>query len=73
MPRLRNRSSGRSTLSTTRLDYGFLERVYVKALLLELKKLGLAVASEVAIEVLYTGEVSRRVLRRSGCQRRCDR
>lgn len=39
------------------LGYGFLERVYVKSLLLELKKLGLNVASEVAIEVLYTGEV----------------
>ncbi|HEU0007676.1 MAG TPA: GxxExxY protein [Terriglobia bacterium] len=39
------------------LGYGFLERVYVKALLLELKKLGLAVGHEVAIEVLYSGEV----------------
>jgi GxxExxY protein len=39
------------------LGYGFLERVYVKALLLELKKVGLAVRHEVAIEVLYSGEV----------------
>jgi len=39
------------------LGYGFLERVYLKALLLELKKLGLVVGHEVAIEVLYSGEV----------------
>lgn len=39
------------------LGYGFLEKVYVKALLLELKKLGLTVACEVAIDVLYAGEV----------------
>ena len=39
------------------LGYGFLEKVYVKALLLELKKLGLIVANEVAIDVLYAGEV----------------
>jgi len=40
------------------LGYGFLEKVvYVNALLLELKKLGLTVANEVAIGVLYAGEV----------------
>jgi len=39
------------------LGYGFLEKVCVKALLLELKNLGLTVANEVAIDVLYAGEV----------------
>src|SRR5262245_2522366 len=39
------------------LGYGFLERVYVNALLLELNKLGLTVANEVAIDVLYAGKV----------------
>jgi GxxExxY protein len=39
------------------LGYGFLEKVYVKALLLELKRVGLTVANQVAIDVLYGGEV----------------
>ena len=57
IPRLRSRSSERSTPSYNTLGYGFLEKVYVKALLLELKKLGLTVVNEVAIDVLYAGEV----------------
>jgi GxxExxY protein len=39
------------------LGYGFLERVYINALLLEMKKLGLSVAKEVTIDVVYAGEV----------------
>jgi GxxExxY protein len=37
------------------LGYGFLEKVYVTALVIELRKLGLQVASEVAIKVYYLG------------------
>jgi GxxExxY protein len=39
------------------LGYGFLEKEYVNALLLELRKLGLTVANESAIDVLYAGKV----------------
>src|SRR5262245_997173 len=39
------------------LGYGFLEKVYINALLLGMKKLGLSVAKEVAIDVVYAGEV----------------
>ena len=39
------------------LGAGFLEKVYGKASLLEVKKLGLIVANEVPIDVLYAGEV----------------
>jgi len=37
------------------LGYGFLEKVYVNALVIELHKLGLQVAKEVAIRVYYLG------------------
>ncbi len=37
------------------LGYGFLEKVYEKALLLELKNLDLQVLSQVPIKVLYNG------------------
>ena len=39
------------------LGYGFLEKVYVKALLIELKKLGLNVQDELPIHVYYDGQV----------------
>jgi GxxExxY protein len=39
------------------LGYGFLEKVYVNALIIELKKLGLQALQEVAIDVFYKGQV----------------
>ncbi|MEK9164926.1 MAG: GxxExxY protein [Chloroflexota bacterium] len=39
------------------LGYGFLEKVYVKALIIEMQKLGLEVAHNVEILVRYSGEV----------------
>lgn len=39
----------------SKLGYGFLENVYVKALVIELKKRGLTPATEYAIEVKYEG------------------
>jgi len=38
------------------LGYGFLEKVYQKALLIELKKMGLESKEEVPIKVYYEGE-----------------
>ncbi|MBI4648545.1 MAG: GxxExxY protein [Bacteroidia bacterium] len=38
------------------LGFGFLEKVYENALIIELKKLGLIVANQVPIEVFYDGE-----------------
>jgi GxxExxY protein len=40
-----------------RLGYGFLESVYEKALLIELRRLGLKAESQVPITVYYDGEV----------------
>jgi GxxExxY protein len=37
------------------LGYGFLEKVYVQALVIELQNLGLEVARNVAITVFYAG------------------
>ncbi len=39
------------------LGYGFLEKVYVKALLIELEKMGLSAISECPIHVYYDGKV----------------
>lgn len=39
------------------LGYGFLEKVYERALLLELRDMGLAVAAQVPIRVKYKGTV----------------
>jgi GxxExxY protein len=39
------------------LGYGFLETVYKKAMLIEEKKLGLQVESEMPISVLYEGQL----------------
>ena len=38
------------------LGYGFLERVYVNALMLELRRLGLQAVQEVDIDVYYNGQ-----------------
>jgi GxxExxY protein len=38
------------------LGYGFLERVYVNALMLELRRLGLQAVQEVGIDVYYNGQ-----------------
>jgi GxxExxY protein len=40
-----------------RLGYGFLERVYEKAMLIELQKMGLSCSAQVPIRVWYEGEV----------------
>ena len=40
-----------------RLGYGFLEKVYHNAMVLELRKTGLEAASEKAIRVCYDGQV----------------
>lgn len=39
------------------LGYGFLEKVYVNALILELQKMGLEVAHNVQIQVYYVGQI----------------
>jgi GxxExxY protein len=39
------------------LGYGFLEKVYVKALLIELEKMGISAKSECPIQVYYDGKV----------------
>ena len=39
------------------LGYGFLEKVYQNALVIELRKLGLEVISEACIKVYYNGQV----------------
>ncbi len=39
------------------LGYGFLEKVYVKALLIELEKRGLSVQDELPIHVYYDGQL----------------
>ncbi len=39
------------------LGYGFLEKVYVTALIIELKNLGMEVADNVEIQVYYAGQV----------------
>ena len=39
------------------LGYGFLEKVYENALLIELKKLGVQAESQVPITISYSGEV----------------
>ena len=39
------------------LGYGFLEKVYERALLIELRKAGLAASSQVPIKVKYEGEI----------------
>jgi len=39
------------------LGYGFLEKVYVKALMIELKKRGLGVRDELPIHVYYDGQL----------------
>ena len=39
------------------LGYGFLEKVYEKALIIELKKSGLKVTSQLPIKVYYEGEI----------------
>lgn len=39
------------------LGYGFLEKVYVKALVIELERLGLEVATEYKIPVYYGGQL----------------
>ncbi len=39
------------------LGYGFLEKVYVNSLIIELRKLGLHVRQEVPIQVYYEGQV----------------
>ena len=40
-----------------RLGYGFLEKVYENALMIELKKEGIPAVSQSAIKVLYEGEI----------------
>jgi GxxExxY protein len=40
-----------------RLGYGFLEKVYVKALVIELRRMGLKVEEQVRITVFYDGVV----------------
>ena len=49
-----------------RLVYGFLEKVYVKALVIELRRMGLKVEEQVRILVLLRWHCRWRVLRRSG-------
>ena len=39
------------------LGYGFLEKVYENAMVLELRKMGLKVVSQAPIQVFYEGEV----------------
>ena len=39
------------------LGYGFLEKVYERAMVLELRKMGLKVVSQAPIQVFYEGEV----------------
>lgn len=39
-----------------KLGYGFLEKVYENALLIELKKLGLACEKQIPIDVFYDGQ-----------------
>jgi GxxExxY protein len=39
------------------LGYGFLEKVYIKALMIELKKRGLGVRDELPIHVYYDGQL----------------
>jgi GxxExxY protein len=39
-----------------KLGFGFLEKVYEKALLIELKKLGLEVQGQIPIKVFYDGQ-----------------
>jgi GxxExxY protein len=39
-----------------RLDYGFLEHVYLEAMVIELEKLGLRVRAEAPIDVWYDGK-----------------
>jgi len=39
------------------LGYGFLEKVYEKAMVLELRKMGLKAVSQAPIQVFYEGEV----------------
>ncbi len=39
-----------------RLGYGFLERVYENALMIELSKLGLAATNQVPVKVFYDGK-----------------
>ena len=40
-----------------RLGYGFLEKVYVNALLIELEKLSIVARTQYPIQVLYDGRV----------------
>ncbi|MCD6456792.1 MAG: GxxExxY protein [Methanophagales archaeon] len=40
-----------------KLGYGFLEKVYENAMMIELKKKGIPAVSQYAIKVLYEGEV----------------
>ena len=40
-----------------RLGYGFLEKVYENALMIEFKKEGIPAVSQSAIKVLYEGEI----------------
>ena len=40
-----------------KLGYGFLEKVYENAMMIELKKAGFSAVSQYAIKVLYEGEV----------------
>ncbi len=40
-----------------KLGYGFLEKVYENAMMIELKKAGFPAVSQYAIRVLYEGEV----------------
>jgi GxxExxY protein len=40
-----------------KLGYGFLEKVYVNALLIELKKMGIPAEAQYAIKVYYDGNV----------------
>ncbi len=39
------------------LGYGFLEKVYERALMIELKKIGLTAEKQVEIKVFYEGEI----------------
>ncbi len=39
------------------LGYGFLEKVYENALMLELKRMGLSAVAQVPIRVMYAGEL----------------
>jgi GxxExxY protein len=39
------------------LGYGFLEKVYVNAIIIELQKAGIQASSQVAIQVYYDGKV----------------